>query len=320
MRVKGIASVLAMVLVMAGSIWYLGVAGFSVTDNVGVHRATMKVSHTNGLVIGSRVLFNGVAIGKVTAIHAGADAVRVDWNYKQRYRIPQSATYRIDNLSALGEAYVGISDEGRTSETWIPDGAVVNAAATTVPTGIDEFSARFTRLVNQIDSHYIQGIVSTMNQGLIGDQTVINNLAKAGALLEATIMSTRSDFEQLLDRWQPLLSRGASISDSLQASGGPLGQFGLRMGDFLTHAANYIEVADAPHKLFDGVGPVLARVQSFLDTSSPDIQVLASTALPFVSSTASTLKTVDARNLFLMALKTSGSGNGLVVHVGGGPR
>lgn len=318
MTIRNAISVVGLLAVAVASLFYMGSVGLSVTDNVNVRYASMTLPHTNGLVEGSRVLFRGVPIGKVVAVEPSIDGASVKWNYKRDYKIPVDSHYRVDNLSALGETYLGImpNDDPGTS---LENNAVLAATSVTVPTTIDEFSARFTRLVEQINSEQVRSIIDETNTGFVDDPAILSKLSKAGALLESTILSTRGSLQTLLEDFQPLLSNGADISDALAASGEPVKRFmaGVKVAA-LNGAATLAVYSHAPEVLTGPTAELLDRVQAFLDKSAPDLKILADAALPSVAAGTAHLKTVDLSQLMKTALATAGSGDGVVVHVGSG--
>lgn len=322
------ASIVALLALVAASLLYLGSVGLSVTDNYGVRTASMTVPETNGLVVGSRVLLRGVAIGKITSVQPSVSGVAVDWNYKDEYQIPVNSTYRVDNLSALGETYLGITPNVSSGPT-LGDGVALTATKIEVPTTIDELSARFTRLLEQMNAKKVRGIIGEINTGLVADQQVLNNIANASALLETTILTTRGSLTDLLTRFQPLLKRGSDVSDSLAAAGDPVSRFADGLALFLTEGGKkagsgspdgkdgFIVSTHSPDSLNNQAKPLLENVQRFLDRSGPDLKVLGNAAFPAVSSASATLRTVNLSNLMRTALATAGTGNGLVVRVGG---
>jgi phospholipid/cholesterol/gamma-HCH transport system substrate-binding protein len=320
-------SIIAMIALVFASLAYLGSVGLSVTDGHNVRNATMIIPQTNGLVVGSRVLFRGVPIGKITAVEPSVSGVKVSWNYKKDYEIPVSSNYRVDNLSALGETYIGITPQTDGGPA-IADGVALTSSSVTVPTTIDELSARFTRLLEQINAKNVRSIIDEINTGLVADQELLSNIANASALLESTILSTRGSLNDLLERFQPLLIQAAEVSPSLAAAGDPVSRFADGLALFLTEGGKkadsspdgkdgFIVSTDSPTSLNVYAKPLLENVQKFLDRSAPDLKILGDAALPAVTAAASKLRTVDLSNLMKTALATSGNGKGLVIKVGG---
>ncbi|ASR01252.1 MlaD family protein [Gordonia rubripertincta] len=324
---RTLVSIAGLLALIVASLAYLNSLGLSVTNNVNVRHATMMVQHTNGLVVGSKVLLRGVPIGRVTSVKPSVEGVRIEWNYKDKYSIPVNSAYRVDNLSALGETYLGITPKTESGPVLSND-VVLTASTITVPTTVDELSARVTRFLEQVDSRQVRSIVDEINEGLPADQEVLTNIQHASALLEATILATRGSLTTLLTDFQPLLTKGAGISDSLAASGDPVERFAVGLAKFLSEGGKkastsadgkdgFIVTTNSPTSLNREAKPLLEHVQKFLDEAAPDLRVLSDAALPSVASGARSLRSVDLGALMRTALATAGDGYGLVVKVGG---
>ncbi|MCR5979246.1 MCE family protein [Gordonia jinghuaiqii] len=321
MNIRNLVSVLGMLTIAALALVYMGSMGLSVTDNVGVRTASVQLPHSNNLVVGSRVLLRGEPIGKVTEVTAGVDGVTVEWNYKDSYELPAAVDLRIDNLSALGESYIAVTP--RPGGGRLPEGQVLSGRSVVVPTTIDEFSARFTRLLEQVNADRVNTIIEATNQGLPANQKILDNFVRAGSLLQSTVLTTRSSFERLLTNMQPLLAQAEQSAPDIGASGGPLADFGKAMGGFVntgpwvTQAVNLPSGNDLlPYGLDIGVGPFLEDVLAFLTKASPDIKILADAVQPSVSSAARQLGSVDLSQLMKAAMSASGDGDGIVVRIG----
>ncbi len=310
---RNIISVLALVVVMIASVFYMFTIGFSVTKNRNTNTVSMELPRTNGLLVGSRVLYRGVEVGYVTDVAATVDKVAVRWNFKRDYDIPVDSVFRVDNLSALGETYLGVFPV-RDSGPWLTDGAVLAADRITVPTTVDQLSERFSRLMNQVDVPGVQTIVKETNAGLTQDQTTIDSLARGSKLLQKTFLSTRPEFATLLDRMQQLFRNGTEVSDDLVAAGPSIRLFGKNFGAVLDKLGGAVIAVNLPAGL-DTVGEFLTSADDYLSRISPSLRVIATATLPAVTSATEKLKIVDLGDLMDTALRTAGTGDALVFGV-----
>lgn len=318
MNVRNLIAVTAMVLVAVLSLAYMTTIGLPVGRDFGVRTASLTVGQSTGLVRGSKVLYRGVEIGRVTAIDASLTGVTVRWNYQDDYRIPVSSQFRVDNLSALGESYIGVIPPDDAEEgPVLTDGAVLTAEQVEVPTTLDELSARVVGLLEQVHSDDVDAIVEAVNEGFVGDRSVLANLRHGSTLLESTIVATRAPLETLLDKFQDLLVRGAQVSDSLASTQEGLTTFGDEFAEFLDWCVTFIVEDNLPTELTDGAGPFLENALSALNRAAPDIKILGDAALPAVSQATGRLKSVDLSQLLRTALATAGTGDGIVLNVGG---
>ena len=228
---RAAVSVIALLVLVAVALYYLGTVGLRVGDR-GVRTASLTIPQSNGLVVGSRVLLRGVAIGRVTSVETSVRGVAVGWNYGDRYRIPVDSLFRVDNLSALGETYLGVIPQRDGGPTF-DDRATIDTTKVTVPTTLDELAARVVRMLEQVNVKQLRSIINEVNKGLPSDPTVLSNIASASALLETTILSTRGSLDRLLTDFQPLLVKGAGIAPAMAAAGDPVERFAVGLGKFI---------------------------------------------------------------------------------------
>ena len=200
-------SVVAMLALMAVSIPYLGSVGLSVTDNRGVRTAKLELRETNGLVVGSRVLYRGVPVGKVTKVQPSVTGVDVSWNYKEG--ICDSRGLPVPGRQPVGgwRDLPGITPRGGGRPA-LSDGVRLATSSVEVPTTIDELSARFTRLLEQVNEKKVRAIIDEANTGLVPDRELLGKHRQCIAYCLSRRSSPRGSLTELLDRFQPLLING----------------------------------------------------------------------------------------------------------------
>ena len=177
-----------------------------------------------------------------------------------------------------------------------------------MPTTIDELSARFTRLLEQVNEKKVRAIIDEANTGLVLTANCWGNIANASALLESTIITTRGSLTELLDRFQLLLIKGADVSDEPAASGKPLARFADGLALFVTEGGKskptsrdgkdgFIVSTHAPDSLNNQAKPLLTNIQRFLDRSAPDLKILGEAVTPRSARPPPQLRTVDLGDL-----------------------
>ncbi|MVU80725.1 MCE family protein [Nocardia sp. ET3-3] len=308
------ASVVGMAVIAAASFLYMDRLGLHMTAFEHVRTASMSVTDTNGLVVGSRVLIRGVAVGHVTGITAAADHIEVNWNYNSDYRIPVDSRFRVDNLSALGEAYLAIAP-ATTSGPFLADEASVPSEKVVVPTTFKELSARLTRLLEQVDPQRIQDIFHTMDIALPDDTRVVGDLNHAGELLASALTSQSDNLTTLLRAIQPLLLQSSSVPGDLAATTPIVADFGGQFSGILDSIHFATEFGPLRDGIKYGAGPLIGQLQQFLDKSSGDLQVLGVDLLPGVRAGAAALQTVDVGRFLDNALAATETGDALTIHV-----
>ena len=108
MKIRDVMSLVAFgvaIIFAVGYIFTLGVRVRPPADRINV---SMAVADINGLVVDSNVLLRGVPVGKVTKIRSSVAAATIDFYIDGRFHIPVDSEVRLENLSALGESYIGL--------------------------------------------------------------------------------------------------------------------------------------------------------------------------------------------------------------------
>ncbi|QTJ70733.1 MCE family protein (plasmid) [Rhodococcus sp. ZPP] len=308
------ASFAGMAALAIASFLYMGHLGLETGVLENRRTANMTVSDTNGLVVGSRVLLRGVPIGQVTDISSAADHVSIVIDYDRGYQIPIDSRFRVDNLSALGEAYVGVLPAAE-SGPYLGDRAMIDPAHVIVPTTFNELSARLTRMLEQIEPDKIQRIFEELNIALPDDTRVLVNLNHAGELLATMFTNQSGDLTKLFNTMQPLLLQSATVPGDLVGTTPNL----THLGSSLTDLVNNVEFSRSETPLTagarDGVIPFLGGLQGFLDNNSSDLQNLGVDLLPGVRAGATALSTVNVSQLLDNALASTDSDGSVTVHV-----
>lgn len=313
MSLKTVASIVGMAVLAGSSFVYMNHVGLDIDLLQHVRTASMSIPDTNGLAVGSRVLLRGVAIGHVTGITPGPDRAEISWKYDNGYRIPMDSRFRVDNLSALGEAYVAVSP-ATESGPYLADGATVPATHVVVPTTFQELSARLTRMLEQVEPDRVREIFETIDVALPDDSWILGDLSRAGELLAQTLTQRSGDLTQLLGKLQPLLQGTGTVPDDLAGATPRLAAFGSGFDDMLG-GVHFAASFGPLTSIRDGAAPLIDQLQAFLDKSAGDLHTLGVDLLPGVRAGAAAMSTVDVGRLLDNALDSTSSGDAITVHL-----
>ncbi|WP_260325624.1 MlaD family protein [Rhodococcus aetherivorans] len=277
--------------------------------------ATMSVTDTNGLLLGSKVLLRGVEIGRITDVASSAEDVRVRLSYDDGYRIPVDSGFRVDNLSALGETYLAVLPMTE-SGPYLDDNAVIDTAKVTVPTTFKELSERLTRLLEQVDPERIQEIFTEMNVALPDDVRVVGNLNRAGELLATAITQEADNLSTLMNTVQPLLLDSSTVPGDLAGTTPELDGFGQGFNELIDGIYFAMKFSPLRDAVKFGAKPFLADgLQPFLDKSAADLNTLGVDLLPAAQSATAAMRTVDVGQLLDNAMAATASGDAITIHV-----
>ncbi|ETD31375.1 MlaD family protein [Williamsia sp. D3] len=289
-------SVLAMVLLAVSSLFYMTRVGLHVDSLSSTRTASMVVPDTNGLLVGSRVLLRGVAIGHVTGLEPSAEGVDVKWNYEDERKIPVDSAFRVDNLSALGEAYVSVLP-ATINGPFLGDGDAVAPERVSTPTTFKELSEELTQILEQVDPDQVQGIFDTLDVGLPDDVRVIGDLNRAGTYLADEFTTQQDNLVTLLATLQPLLMQTGGISENLRETAPLMAGFGTGFQDLLNSVRDATIKGPLLAGIRDGASPLFTELQTFLDITSADLNIIGVNLLPAATAGAASLRTVDMGRL-----------------------
>lgn len=308
MITKTRVSVLAMLVLAVLSIVYIMNVGLHVRTP-SLRSATMIVPDTNGILVGSRVLLRGIEIGHVTDIDQTVEGAEISWDYNADQQIPTESIFRVDNLSALGEAYVAVMPE-TSAGPYLQDNARIDAKRVLVPTTFKELSQQLTVMLRQVDPTKVKRIMGQVDQGLPDGTEVIGDLSKAGTLLANELTQQSDAFVTLLNTLQPLIMRTGKVPAQLRATTPLVPEFGRQFNVTLTSVVDvtlfqeHLEVG-----IRDGAGPLFVQLQEFLDKNSKDLNTIGVNLLPAARAGAAALRTVDISRVldtFLVATSKKG--------------
>ncbi len=290
MTVRNALSVTALAAIVVVALCYIAALGVPIAPPDDRTNVSMALTNVNGLVVGSNVLLRGIPVGKVTAIESAVDGAAVSFYIDRAHQVPVDSIVRVDNLSALGETYIGLFP--RTSEgPMLAEGQHLAADAVTGPTTISDLAVNVGRLLQQADPTQLERILAEADTALADPETVLPNLARAATLLRNEAASTDGRGRALLINLQTMLRNAGFVGPALANLAPNLKQVGPNMQAIFAGAMGIV-LAGSPEAL-ERLQAYLARIQNFLDSRAPDIKVLAETLLPNVRSIGSALTNFD---------------------------
>ncbi|MGV0037072.1 MlaD family protein [Mycobacterium colombiense] len=290
MMVKGALSFVSFVVVIVFSLGYFKSMGVSLTQPPERTRISMEVHDISGLVVGSSVQLRGVPIGEVNGITTSRSDATVNFYIDSRYKVPVDSDIRLENLSALGEAYIEFVPRSEGGPM-LQDGQRLAAEAITQPPSISELATTVVRVLNQFDPAALQRIVDEADAALPSPTAVLPNLSRAATLLRNTAATMHGKGRDLLDNFQVLLRNAQWVGPVLAYNTPWLTKMG---NDFaaLNDAAVVLHDRGAPQTLHN-LSHLVGRLEHFLDHSGGDIKVLMQSMLPYLNDTSGALMNLD---------------------------
>lgn len=313
MRVRNLVSLTALVAVAGLALSYLAVLGIRPGPPGQRTVLTMTVGDANGLVAGSSVLLRGIPVGKVTALQPSAAGADITFYIDGDTTVPVDTDVRLDNLSALGETYIGLFPRSGGGAA-VHSGQHLDTEKVTQPPSVAQLSASVVHLLNQVDPRQLADIVSEADRALPETQAVLPNLSRASALLASAVSSRPGQGKQILANFQSLLQNADFVGPDIAAAGPDIARVGPAYQALLVAAFRLLRQTGAPESIRD-FGVYLGRIQKFLDQAAPDIKTLSETLLPNVTRISAAARGIDTSQLLDGALAAVPANGAVTLHV-----
>jgi virulence factor Mce-like protein len=291
-------------------IFALGVRIGPPDDRVNV---AMQVTDINGLVVDSNVLLRGVPVGKVTGIDTSMQNATVHFYIDKQYPIPVDSNVRLENLSALGESYIGLVP--RTSEgPMFHDGQQVATEHVTQPASISELATSVVRVLNQMDPGQLKRLVNEADQALPPPNEVLPNLTRASTLLRDTVNGMQGRGSETLANFQTLLQNAGFVGPRLAELSPTLLRLGPVLDRLFRIDFSIIPGTGAPESIRN-FGRLVARIQNFLDNRAPDLKVIAQALMPNIEGISAALMNFDTGQILSNMLAAVPEDGTITLHV-----
>ncbi len=214
MKIRDLLSFIAFGLITAFAVGYIASLGVRIGPPSDRTDVSMKVADINNLVVDSNVLLRGVPVGKVTKIESSIDGATVDFYIDGRFRVPVDCDVRLDNLSALGEAYIGLFPRSQHGPM-LRDGQHIATESVIQPPSISELATSVVRVLNQLDPGALERIIREADTALPDPNSVLPNLSRTSWMLRNTAADMHGRGRALLDNFQTLLRNAGWVGPVL---------------------------------------------------------------------------------------------------------
>jgi virulence factor Mce-like protein len=312
MRLRDLLSFIAFGVITALALVYIASLGVRIgppSDRINV---SMKVPDINNLVVDSNVLLRGVPVGKVSKIATAVDGATVDFYIDGRFHVPVDSDVRLDNLSALGESYIGLVPRSQHGPM-LHDGQHIATKSVIQPPSISELATSVVRVLNQLDPGALERVVGEADTALPEANSVLPNLSRTSLLLRNTAADMHGQGRALLDNFQTLLRNAgwvgpilADLTPSIRNIGRDTQLIWASTVRLLYYGAPKTEI-----KFKD----LLDRVQRLLDNNGGDLRVLGEAFKPHLKAIAGALLNFDSSQILGNILASMPEDGAVTLHV-----
>ena len=287
-----------MIALGVGYIWSLGVRVSPPSNRTNL---SMKVADINGILLDSNVLLRGVPVGKVTGIESSLTDATIDFYIDGRYQVPVDSEVRLENLSALGEPYIGLVprvDDG----PMLRDGQHIATERIVQPPSISELAVSISRVLEQADPDALKRVVSEFDSGLPDPNAVLPNISRTAMLVRNVTADMNGRGRALLDNFQALLHNADWVGPLLADVTPGFRTVGLSAG--VLFSGLEIDRPLGGVAIYDQVNRLIDRIQKLLDDSGGDIKVLGEALLPHLQGIAGSLMNFDTGQMLSNVLES----------------
>jgi virulence factor Mce-like protein len=306
-RIRDLLSFMAFGTIIILVLFYFAGLGLRVAPPSHRTILSMNVPDINGLVAGSNVLLRGVPVGKVTDTSTSADAATVDFYVDSQYRLPVDTEVRLENLSALGESYIGLVPNSVGGPV-LQDGQRIETERVVQPPSISELATNVTRVLDQVDPAALQRIIAESDSALPDPTSVLPNLSRASGLLNNTVREMNGRGRTLLGNFQTLVANAEWVNPVLSSLSPEVREIGRGIQDLYKHNPIILERGEPGNTI--NLNRLLARIQNLLDDRGGDLKVLGEAFQPKFNAIAASLMNFDTGQLldnFLRAVPADGT-------------
>ncbi|MEU0543884.1 MlaD family protein [Nocardia sp. NPDC005978] len=298
---------LAVLTLVCGSYMAVGVLDMDPRRNTTT--VTVLLDSSGGLMRTSEVTLRGLPIGRVRDIGATTQGLAVEVEYDADYRIPAGTPVRIANLSAAGEQFLDFRPEG-TAGPFLRDGDTVPRSQVRAASTVGEALAKMDALTAQLDPARLEHLATTVAEGFEGRDADVANLTRALVSTANLLRDKRDAIARLYGNVQTLGDRFDGRAPGLSAAAGDVDRALPELLHIIAAFENYSHVGE--HIFADPIGPLVTRIDEYLQVIGPDLGFIA-TALKPSTSALKPLR-VDAGSIVdLLATVFPGDG---AAHVG----
>jgi phospholipid/cholesterol/gamma-HCH transport system substrate-binding protein len=306
-RLRDIVSFFAFGVMIVFVLGYFAAEGVRIKPPSNRTNLSMDVPDINGLVVGSNVLLRGVPVGKVTKTSTTIQAATVEFYVEGEHRVPVDTEVRLENLSTLGETYIGLTpknDGGRV----LRNGERISTERLAPQPSISELATSVTRVLQQMDPGALQRVIAEANAALPDPTSVLPNLSRASVLLNNEVNAMNGRGRLLLRNFQTLLRNAEWVNPALVSLTPSVRNVGKGIQDLYKHLVILVHRGEPNNTT--NLNNLVARIQRFLDDRGGDLKVLGEAFQPKLNLIAASLMNFDTGQLldnFLQSVPADGT-------------
>lgn len=302
MKIGALASLGGIAVITALGASYLTFGVVRVDPLADYTAASIEIANSGGLSVGSPILLTGIEIGEVTGVDTSASGrVQVGFRFGADHKVPMSSVVTIEHLSALGEPYVQFVPRDANGP-YLTDGQRLSGENVRTPMSIPEVARLVTKTVEQLDPAVVGSLVDTLGTAMEGTENVVPELARAGDLLAAALMSRAPAIGELQNNFEYVSGDIGWAGPATSAAAPALVRLSQVIDQFV-EAVGQASGGDPQMYLRDGgLVPLLEQLTAKLNELGPELSALLPGLRPLTESVTATAPQLDLSALIAQAL------------------
>lgn len=264
--------------------------------------ASIEIANSGGLSVGSPILLTGIEIGEVTGVDTSASGrVQVGFRFGADHKVPMSSVVTIEHLSSLGEPYVQFVPRDANGP-YLTDGQRLSGENVRTPMSIPEVARLVTKTVEQLDPAVVGSLVDTLGTAMVGTENVVPELARAGDLLAAALMSRAPAIGELQNNFEYVSGDIGWAGPATSAAAPAFIRLSQVIDQFVESVGRATEGDSRIYLRDGGLVPLLEQLTAKLNELGPELSALLPGLRPLTESVTATAPQLDLGALVTQAL------------------
>lgn len=264
--------------------------------------ASIEIANSGGLSVGSPILLTGIEIGEVTGVDTSASGrVQVGFRFGADHKVPMSSVVTIEHLSSLGEPYVQFVPRDANGP-YLTDGQRLSGENVRTPMSIPEVARLVTKTVEQLDPAVVGSLVDTLGTAMVGTENVVPELARAGDLLAAALMSRAPAIGELQNNFEYVSGDIGWAGPATSAAAPAFIRLSQVIDQFVESVGRATEGDSRIYLRDGGLVPLLEQLTAKLNELGPELSALLPGLRPLTESVTATAPQLDLSALVTQAL------------------
>lgn len=206
-----IFTALTVLAILALALFYLRLPSLA---GVGQYGLKVELPAAGGLYKTANVTYRGTTIGRVTDVEPTATGALASLSIENKYKIPTDAKANVRSVTAVGEQYVDLVSDGRSSE-YFDNGGTITINNSSIPVPIGPALDRANAALASIPAGKIPNLLDETAQAVGGLGPTLQKLVDNTQSFVTELSNNIGDINNIVDNAPPILASQVQSSASI---------------------------------------------------------------------------------------------------------